>query len=53
MNLIAGVKAILLSPKTEWVVIDGEPATVPSCTPGTWFRSPRMLLKGRCVRVPP
>lgn len=34
MNLIARVKAILLSPKTEWTVIDGEPATVASLYSG-------------------
>ena len=30
MNLIERVKAILLTPKTEWQVIDNEPATPPS-----------------------
>lgn len=30
MNLIERVKAILLTPKTEWLVIDNEPATPPS-----------------------
>ncbi len=34
MNLVARVKAILLSPKTEWAVIDGEPATVSSLYSG-------------------
>ncbi len=34
MNLVARVKAILLSPKTEWAVIDGEPATVASLYSG-------------------
>lgn len=34
MNLVARVKAILLSPKTEWAVIDGEPATVTSLYTG-------------------
>ena len=34
MNLVARVKAILLSPKTEWAVIDGEPATVASLYTG-------------------
>jgi hypothetical protein len=29
MNLVDRVKRILLSPKTEWEVIDAEPATVP------------------------
>ena len=30
MNLVARVKGILLSPKSEWGVIDSEPATVSS-----------------------
>ncbi len=34
MNLVARVKAILLTPKTEWAVIDGEPATVASLYSG-------------------
>lgn len=34
MNLVARVKAILLSPKTEWAVIDGEPDTVASLYTG-------------------
>ena len=34
MNLVARVKGILLSPKNEWTVIDGEPATVTSLYTG-------------------
>jgi hypothetical protein len=34
MNLVARVKAILISPKTEWAVIDGESATVSSLYTG-------------------
>jgi hypothetical protein len=34
MSLVARVKAILLTPRTEWPVIDGEPATVASLYTG-------------------
>ena len=34
MNLVARVKAILLTPRTEWPVIDGEAATVGSLYTG-------------------
>ena len=34
MSLVARVKAILLTPRTEWPVIEGEPATVASLYTG-------------------
>ena len=34
MNLVARAKGILLSPRNEWTVIDGEPATVASLYTG-------------------
>ena len=42
MNLIERVKAILLTPKTEWQVIDNEPATPPSMLTG--FVLPMVLV---------
>ena len=29
MNLVERVKAILLQPKSEWTVIEGEPGDIP------------------------
>lgn len=50
MNLIERVKAILLTPKTEWQVIDNEPATPPSMLTGFVLPMVLVSLVGSVIR---